>query len=147
MLPSCPFFLFVFVLLFFLVQEVTSFVRHFSETCPPGSRRKCVFVLHATRTRQTDRERERDNRKDRQKDIETVSPSAPNKCPGRKWSALYLSLSLPLSLVYLFLYLCSREIRDECYFIVSQFKGKLRQDTLGRTRTLVQPAPCSHILM
>lgn len=68
------------------------------------------------------------------------------------WPKVKCAHCLPLPALSGFIYFCicccccSREIRDECYFIVSQFKGKLRQDTLSRTRTLVHCAiTCIHI--
>lgn len=71
---SCPFsfsFCFWFFFSSFLVQEVTSFVRHFSETCPPWSCRKCVFVLHADKRQRERTSSQTDKRIDRETDVQT----------------------------------------------------------------------------
>lgn len=124
----------------FLVQEVTSFVRHFSETCPPWSCRKCVFVLHADKRQRERTSSQTDKRIDRETDGQTVSPSAPNKCPGRKWSALTVFLSLPSLGLFIFVSAAVALGKSETNVILSCRNSK---ENCDRTLSLARGHLCT----
>lgn len=92
-------------------------------------------------------DRQADRQRDRRTCGQTVSPSAPNKCPGRKWSALTVFLSLPSLGLFIFVSAAAALGKSETNVILSCRNSKENCDrTLSRTRTLVHCAiTCIHI--